>query len=194
MPFPDLLVLRHGQTEWNAAGRHQGQLDSPLTPLGLAQARQQGEILARMNLKGWQAACSPLGRAVETAKIALADTGLVPRLDDRLREVHFGAWQGLTANEIAAKWPALGADRHDPFAWNFRSPGGERFEDMARRAQSFLDGLSQPTVVIAHGVFLRVLRGLWLGIGPDAMRDLDGGQGVVHQLHSGQQTRHGGDV
>jgi len=189
MAYPELLVLRHGQTEWNAAGRHQGQLDSPLTALGHQQAAAQREILRRFDLSGWRAACSPSVRAVQTAASALKDTGLIPKYDKGLREVHFGAWQGLTSAAIAAQWPALDPELHEPLAWNFMSPGGEDFSILAARAKAVLNALTGPTVIVIYGIFSRVLRGLWLGVGFDAMRELGGGQGAIYHMQAGRQAK-----
>ncbi|MEZ5731205.1 MAG: histidine phosphatase family protein [Paracoccaceae bacterium] len=186
--YPELYVLRHGQTEWNAEGRHQGRLDSALTEKGRAQARLLGEILRWAGLAGFSAHCSPQGRAMATAAIALEGTGLSPSYDDRLCEVHFGAWQGLTAADIAARWPDLAPERHDPFDWHFMSPGGERYEDLRDRASSFLQGLTGPAVIVTHGILSRVLRGLWLGLDHEGAREIEGGQGVVFHLKDGWQT------
>jgi broad specificity phosphatase PhoE len=103
----ELYLLRHGETEWNREGRIQGSQDSPLTARGRAQATAQADILAREVPQMWQLAryCSPLRRARDTARIAL--DGLVPVIDRRLREVDFGAWEGLTPAERGARdpWP-----------------------------------------------------------------------------------------
>ena len=107
MTFPDIYVLWHGQTEWNLAGRHQGQLDSPLTALGRQQAARQGVILRDVlrhhkNVAGY---VSPLGRARETAEIALTGLDIQTRVDARLSEIAFGDWEGLTLADIEKGWP-----------------------------------------------------------------------------------------
>jgi len=116
MPQHELFVLRHGQTEWNRAGRHQGQLDSPLTEEGRRQALWQGGILQDLigERRDVSAFVSPLGRAVQTAELALKEIGLEPSVDERLKEVHFGQWQGLTSDQIAESYPDIPKD--DPFA------------------------------------------------------------------------------
>ncbi|MEE9389292.1 MAG: histidine phosphatase family protein [Paracoccaceae bacterium] len=191
--YPEIFVLRHGQTEWNLAGRYQGRLNSPLTEQGRAQAREQSEILTLLlqGRRDLSACCSPQDRAVDTAAIALSGVGLTAQSDDRLCEIAFGKWQGLTFDEISKDWPELCkiADQ-DRFAWNFQAPGGETFQDVSVRVKSFLDSLTGPTVIVTHGVTSKVLRGLWLGVGQDEMHGLGGGQGCVYHLNDGVQKRY----
>jgi len=191
--FPEIFVLRHGQTDWNSIGRYQGRLNSALTDTGRAQALEQSQILQRL-LAGRSdvaAFCSPQGRAVDTAHFALRSTGLTAQTDDRLCEVAFGKWQGLTFDEIADGWPeqCKYADQ-DLFNWNFTAPGGEQYDDVSGRAKSFLDGLTGPAVIVTHGITSYVLRGLWLGLGPDEMAALQGGQGCVYHLKDRAQQRY----
>jgi broad specificity phosphatase PhoE len=186
--FPELFVLRHGQTEWNAIGRHQGRLDSSLTDLGRQQAARQGQILKALELGAIDAWCSPQGRAMATAQIALEPAALTARTDARLCEVHFGDWQGLCADQISARWPDLAPEHHAPFDWHFLSPGGETFDDLRVRATGFLQDLTGPTVIVTHGVLSKVLRGVWLGLDRNATQAISGGQGVVFHLKDGRQT------
>jgi probable phosphoglycerate mutase len=188
--YPDILVLRHGQTLWNAAGRHQGQRDSDLTETGRAQARRQGEILVAIapDPDNFSFHVSPQGRARQTARLALSGLGQEPQVDPRLMEVGFGQWEGLTKAEIDARWPANG-DCTDPFAWHFTAPDGERFEALCARAQSFLDDLAGPAVIVTHGITSRVLRGLWLGLDMAGMAAIEGGQGVVYHMSQRRQVR-----
>ena len=103
-----IFLIRHGETEWNAEGRFQGQKDSPLTPGGRAQAHRVGRRLAERLTEGTQAELhvSPLGRTRETAQIisALGDYASV-RLEPRLQEVTIGSWDGLTHVDIDHGWP-----------------------------------------------------------------------------------------
>jgi probable phosphoglycerate mutase len=147
-----LIVLRHGQTAWNAEGRIQGQLDVELTELGIEQAAQAAQRLAGLNPDA--IVSSDLRRAADTAAALAAVTGLPVRYDPRLRERDFGLWQGLTGAEAAARYP-------DEYArWQAGEPidgcGVESREDMAKRAsaafQDAADLVPGGTVVaVGHG-------------------------------------------
>ena len=190
--FPEIFVLRHGQTEWNLAGKYQGRLDSPLTATGREQASNQSVILSDLleTRNDFDAFCSPQGRAHSTAMIALGPLGQQASADDRLKEIYFGDWQGLTFDEIAESWPehCKYADQ-DMFAWNFTAPKGENFDDVYDRSLSFLSQLTRPAVIVTHGITSYVLRGIWLDLGQNEMHALSGGQGCVFRLVDGEQRR-----
>lgn len=98
-----VLIWRHGRTEWNAAGRMQGQTDVPLDEIGAQQALQAAPLLAA---EGPDAiVSSDLQRATRTADALAAVTGLPVSVDSRLRETGFGPWQGMTQPQIAERWP-----------------------------------------------------------------------------------------
>ncbi len=190
MDYPDLFVLRHGETEWNAVGRHQGHKNSDLTALGREQAQHQGGLL-QANISDWSDVdvfSSPLGRTRDTAHLALQGSGKTIQFDDRLKEVSFGAWEGLTGDEIEAGWPEIDHSGH-MFHWHFSSPGGESFDELHERAKAFLDDLTRASVIVTHGITSRMLRGIWLGGGADEMAAMPGGQGCVHHLSAGKQTQ-----
>src|SRR5438132_1605088 len=98
-----LLLVSHAQTDWNVEGRFQGQTDIPLNSYGRLQARKLQQRLASTPLDAIVA--SDLSRARETAEIVAAAHGKPVRTDRRLRELHFGSWEGLTYSEIQAKYP-----------------------------------------------------------------------------------------
>lgn len=179
---PDLFILRHGQTEWNVALRYQGHGDSPLTPLGRAQAQAQQRLLAELPDLPQHAFVSPLGRALETARIALA--GREPAIiDSRLKEVGFGDWEGLTRDDIASRPDCptgIGP-------WYFQSPGGETFDAIHARVSDFLNDLPGPAIVVTHGLTSRIMRGLCMGLGQSAMLDLPIPQGCIFQLRDGRE-------
>ncbi|HUR14678.1 MAG TPA: histidine phosphatase family protein, partial [Mycobacteriales bacterium] len=100
-----VVLLRHGRTAHNADGRIQGQLDVPLDELGLVQAQALGTVFASEPPS--VVVSSDLARARETARAVCEHVGVPLRLDPRLRETHFGRWQGLTGDEVSARWPAL---------------------------------------------------------------------------------------
>lgn len=183
-----IYLVRHGQTEFNAAGRWQGQRDSALTALGLAQASQVGEILRSNGLdQSTRIVTSPLGRAIQTATIIAATLGAhVPlSTDDRLKEVGMGSWDGLTDNEIEAQWPHArdGLGRNE---WFFHSFDGERYDEMVARVRAVLSDLSNdihaPTVVVCHGVTSRIMRGIHSGLSKNEMLNLEVPQNAAFRL------------
>ena len=182
--LPPLYVLRHGETEWNATGRLQGSFDSPLTAQGRAQAQQQNDTLRHCNLSGFAAISSPQGRALETAKIALAGCGLSVVSHDNLSEIGLGDWAGHDRAELIKMTGA-----RDGFALYDLAPKGEGFAALHARCQAFLNGLEGPSVLITHGITSRMLRLIATGKGLDALRDMQGGQGVVFHVANGVQKR-----
>ena len=112
MSHPTLVFIRHGETEWNVARRLQGQRDIPLNDRGRAQARRNGQMAATHipGIAAYDFVASPLERARETMEIARAAMDLDPtayRIDDRLREITFGDWEGLTPEELRETQPDL---------------------------------------------------------------------------------------
>jgi probable phosphoglycerate mutase len=158
--MPTIVFLRHGETDWNAEGRLQGQRDVPLNERGRGQARRNGEILRSVvGVQSFDFVASPLGRACETMEIAREILGLERkgyRLDDRLREATFGDWEGFTTEEIRAREPALLAAR-EADKWGVAPPGGESYGGLAARVRPWLREVDKPTVVVAHGGVGRVL-------------------------------------
>ena len=174
--FPHRLIfVRHGETAYNAESRLQGQLDIPLNARGREQARAIGGTLRSLvgseidRLDEAQAFfASPLGRARETMEIVREAMGLAPkryRLDPVLKELSFGAWEGLTWSEIEVKdAKALRARRED--RWGFAPNSGESYSMLADRLRPWLDGLSEHEFVISHGGVARVLMALIAGVPP----------------------------
>ena len=184
LQIPELWILRHGEIEWNVAGRLQGHLDSPLTETGLAQARAQRDILARILPGRVPVLSSPSGRAWRCARIIAEGLDLPLSAEAALREIDIGAWHGRRIEEIRAADPARIGD--DPHLWKFAAPGGESMEAMVARLDALLARLEGPTVLVTHGVTSRVLRCLVLGRPPEELAQLPGGQGVVHHLRDGR--------
>ncbi len=170
-----LLLIRHGETDWNLAQRFQGQSDIPLNETGRRQAQALAERLAAVPFEAVY--CSDLQRAVETARIIVSASNRMRgsgasgfRPDMRLREVHFGDWEGLTYHKIKAKHPAALA------AWEaniFKNapPNGETLEGLALRVQSMLEELrarhpGQTVSIVAHGGTLQTLICLALNLPP----------------------------
>ena len=182
MTFPEIYILRHGQTEWNAENRMQGALNSPLTPQGAADAARQGAILAQRDLTGFQFWCSPQGRAVQTAGIALARIAAHIRTDDRLREIGVGDWAGLLRDTLPMP------DGPDPVAAQYAmAPNGEGFTALTARCEAFLTDLRAPAVLVTHGITSRVLRRILAGEAAIAVATAHGGQGRVYHIKDGIQ-------
>jgi broad specificity phosphatase PhoE len=183
--YPELLILRHGQTVWNSAGRFQGQLNSPLTQAGRAQAETQRDILTPTLKNGTHNLyCSTLGRTRETAAIVF--DGHTDRItyDKRLTEISAGKLSGLTLLDMEQEFPEVIKGRL-PFEWNFHCPGGETYDDISCRVQSWLDELTGPSIVVTHGITSRIMRGLLLDLDLGGIERLPGRQGVVYFVKDG---------
>lgn len=156
-PGIDALAIRHGESEWNASGRWQGQADPPLTDRGRRQAVAAGQLLAR-ELRFDAITASDLRRAAETATIIGQVIGTpVTRLDPRLQENHAGEWEGLTRDEIHRDWPGV-------LDVDGRPPGFETYEStVARMRAALVDtaGALAPgsrLLVVGHSGAIRSLR------------------------------------
>ncbi len=188
-----MYLLRHGETEFNVAGRLQGQQDSPLTARGRAQARAHGALLKTLIAEPgtWRVVASPLGRTMDTARLACAELGLPEaaiETDPRLKEIAFGDWEGLTWAEVEARHPDLWAARERD-RWGFVVPGGESNEMVALRAQAFLDEPRGNTIVVSHGTTGRVMRGLYARLAPPEIKTLEQPQDALHRLTQGTVAR-----
>jgi broad specificity phosphatase PhoE len=184
----EIFLLRHGETEWNAAGRFQGILDSPLTERGIAQANACGMRLAEVVNRPCEIFTSPLGRARQTCEI-IRSCGSYPqaRFDGRLQEVTVGSWDGLTHIDIEGMWPGL-LDGSTPFDWYFRSPDGESFEAALSRASLWLSEADGVVIAVSHGLFGRIIRGAYLGLSMDQALTLPVPQDVIWHLRDGDVT------
>ena len=149
---PEVVLVRHGETEWSASGRHTGRTDVPLTERGEAQARALGAALAGRRFV--LVLTSPLQRAVDTCRLA----GLDGTVAEDAREWDDGDHEGRTTPEIR---------RDDPgwTVWRGPLPGGERLDEVAARADRVVERLRAAggdVAVFSHGHFLRVLTARWL--------------------------------
>lgn len=198
MTRPVLYFARHGQTDWNAERRLQGQHDIPLNALGRTQASQCGTILsrlfagARLRAADLDYVASPLGRARETMELMRAGLSLPPldyRTEPRLMEMSFGRWEGFTFAELQAREAeALAARERDK--WGFVLPEGESYEQLVVRVRDWYDGIERDTVVASHGGVCRALIA-HLGIEPKQTASLgEIGQGCVYVFAAGGMTRH----
>ncbi len=169
--LPLIYLCRHGQTDWNAAARLQGQSDIPLNRTGEAQARRNGRYLTNvLGAEGHSFAfvSSPMLRAAATMRSIRREMGLDPegfRTDERLKEIHFGDWQGYTVAELASRFPAESA-RRDADKWHFQPPGAgaETYQSLAERAAPVFQELDRPTIVVAHGGITRAFLNVFAGM------------------------------
>jgi probable phosphoglycerate mutase len=159
-----IYVIRHGQTDWNAERRLQGQKDIPLNAIGREQARQNGIDLAeilKIEAVSFDFVASPLGRTRATMEIMRAAMNLPARdyhTDPRLVEVSFGDWEGHTVKELKATVRDRITERNLN-KWDFIPPGddAESYEIMSWRVASWLNSVEQPTVCVTHGGVIRSL-------------------------------------
>jgi probable phosphoglycerate mutase len=163
-----LLLVRHGETDWNRDGRWQGHSDTPLNEVGRAQARELAASLDGIDV----IYASDLARAHETAEILGAQLGVEVRLDKRLRERGFGAWEGLTMVEIERRF----REAHERWraGEGFGADDAESFKDFAARVLSFVEDVlsrhpHETVLVVGHGGSIRVVHALATGL--DYVRD-----------------------
>jgi broad specificity phosphatase PhoE len=179
-----LYLARHGETDWNAAGRYQGAKDSPLTAVGRRQAASLGRLLATLwdgSAGPLRAYVSPLGRARETAAIIGRHLPLEIQLEPRIAEVSLGPWDGLTDYEIEVEYPGA-LNGAGPSDWYFRAPGGERLGAVKARVSGWLDDVRGPALAISHGLAGRIIRGVRLGLGDREMLGLPVPQDGLYAL------------
>jgi len=166
--MPRLILVRHGQTDWNTTHRYQGQTDTPLNAMGREQARATAERLANEPIA--LAISSDLQRARETAVIIAAPHEIEVQADARLRELGLGQWEGLTSAEIKSRfpqaWSVMSTDRTDS-----APTGGEPLESMVTRIEATLTDLynhpdNQTILLVAHGGSLRWFLCLALEVSP----------------------------
>lgn len=200
-----LLLVRHGQSAWNAESRWQGWADPPLSDLGEAQAAALASALAPIEFQG--VVSSDLERARRTAAITAQSLGLTVEIEPALRERDVGAWSGLTTDEIERRWPnQLAAWRSDRLA---APPDGETDDTMAVRVMEALLRLLSRTddslLVVTHGGLIRLVErrlglepsstpnlcGRWfhgLGAGADGLVPLVCGAAFLPELEAAGQT------
>jgi broad specificity phosphatase PhoE len=153
-PGPDVMLVRHGETEWSRLGQHTGNTDVELTEAGESQAKALAGVLGGRSFD--LVLTSPMRRARQTAELA----DLTPyEIDDDLREWDYGELEGLTSSQIRERYP-------DWSIWYGPWPGGETPEQVAGRADRVIRRVlrtpASSVALVAHGHFLRVLAARWL--------------------------------
>lgn len=179
MTLRRLVLWRHGETDYNASSRMQGQLDSVLTDVGRNQARFAVPALARFSPD--VVVASDLKRATDTATIFTETTGVPLRFDKRLRETHLGLWQGMTGPEVDEQWPGARQIWQTDPTWT--PPGGEARTEVAARASEVVADLDRSiedtAVLCAHGGLITALTGYLLELPVTTWAKL-GGIGNCH--------------
>ncbi len=187
---PVIYFIRHGETDWNAEARLQGQTDIPLNGLGRKQAAEAGAILrdATSGYRELDYVASPLDRTRQTMEILRDTLGLPPaqyRMDSRLKELTFGRWEGLTWKEVRRKDPS-GASAREEDKWNMVPPGGESYAMLVQRVAPLIEELTRECCIVAHGGVARALMVLIGGIDTDDAPTRDIWQGKVLKFADGK--------
>jgi probable phosphoglycerate mutase len=163
--MPTIYYIRHGETAWNAEGRLQGAQDTSLNDLGRKQAAHAGGILADLFAREGHSeqalayVASPLGRARSTMELVRGVLRLPPhdyKIDDRLREIGYGDWEGSTLAQMQARDPEVFA-RRQVDKWTVSPPGGETYASVQIRVRDWYDSVVVDTVAVAHGGTARAL-------------------------------------
>jgi probable phosphoglycerate mutase len=184
LPRPTIYFIRHGETDWNLEGRLQGQKDIPLNDLGRVQAEEAGRRLRSIapHYEDLAYVASPMRRTRETMEILRGAIGLHPgsyKLDERLVEITFGAWEGMTWKEVRKAEPQLAALRERD-KWNYVPPGGgESYAMLVDRIHPVLEDITRDTVIVAHGGVARAFLALRCGISSRQAASMDIWQGKV---------------
>ena len=183
-----LYFVRHGQTEWNAIQRMQGQWNSDLSEKGRQQADVNGRFLATQNIDSLFV--SPLDRTRQTADIINRHVNLPVNLDDRIMEWDCGDWSGYMYSEVQVKWAeewnSLQADR-----FKYRGPNCENYPDMIERAAPFLDDIQSNSgnniAIVSHGMIGRVMVAQLIGLNEKDTLDFHQANDVIFRvtLHEG---------
>jgi broad specificity phosphatase PhoE len=176
-----VVLLRHGETEWSASGQHTSVTDIPLTDRGREQAVAVGRAIAGRRFA--RVLTSPMERARETCR--LAELGDRAEVTTDLEEWRYGEYEGRTTPEIR---------EHDPgwTIWPAGAPGGETPDQVAARADRLLaslDGVDGDVALVGHGHMLRVVAARWLGLSASDGRLLKLGTGTVSTLGWEHETR-----
>jgi probable phosphoglycerate mutase len=163
-----LIAVRHGETEWNRAQREMGQMNSPLTALGIQQAQAIARRLSQVSFAALYS--SDLGRAMQTAEMISEASHMPVTVDVGLRERALGIFEGLTVDEMRQKYPRERADfeRHDP---DYAMPGGESARQRLERGSRALTAIAerhpgQTVVAVTHGGVMTGFFEFVVGMGP----------------------------
>lgn len=173
-----ILLIRHGETEWNKTGRPQGQLDIPLNIFGVQQAHTCAKHLSNFDIHSIYS--SPLSRAYQTAQIIASKKSLVVNTDDSLKEIDLGSWQGMKWSEIRAKYSGLlnEFEKAGDLSYIY---GGESFQDVQKRAMKFISKFEKDSdktvMIVTHGGLIKTIVCSILGLELSKRKNFD-----IHNL------------
>jgi alpha-ribazole phosphatase len=169
-----LVLIRHGETEWNVEGRWQGQADVPLNARGQQQAQELAQELADTGISAIYS--SDLQRAYATAQALAQKTGLEIHTDERLREIHQGDWQGMLVTEIQERYASRFEDRRkNPLT--VAPPGGESVAEVKERVIAAVEDIlerhpNHRVAIVSHGFALAVIQVHYLGMPMEHVWDM----------------------
>ena len=176
-----LILMRHGQTDWNVNGRYMGWMDEALNEEGLRQAERVAQRLDQWPISAVYS--SPLNRAVRTAEIVARPHAVAVQTIEELGEMRIGAWEGMFAGDIADKYPALWRTwRANP--GDFRMPGGESLGEVRERAVRAFGRIMDSSegkmaLAVTHDVVVKLLVAHYLGVSADIYRRLEVGNASI---------------
>jgi broad specificity phosphatase PhoE len=196
--MPVLYYIRHGETDFNIEGRLQGRRDTELNEHGRRQAAECGALLRDLFTRDQRQApdfaylSSPLKRARQTMEVLRATLELDPLeydVDERLVEIAYGDWEGLTLSEVEARMAGILAQR-DRDKWDFAPPAGESYRQLAARIGDWYASLTRNAVVAAHGGGVRALMALLHILPEEEATHAPIEQGVVYVFADGVMSRY----
>ncbi len=170
-----LVLIRHGETDWNVEGRYQGQADPPLNARGIAQAQELARRLQDVGLDLLYS--SPLRRAQQTAEIIAQALGIPLYLEPRLKEIAQGEWETLLVTEIRERYPEL-FQRWETEPWRVQIPGGETLAQVQERVYQAVDDIlarhpGKTIGLVAHRLPIALLKVRYQGLDPAQVRKLE---------------------
>jgi broad specificity phosphatase PhoE len=170
-----IVLIRHGETDWNIEGRYQGQADPPLNARGVLQAQQLAEELKKSDLQILYT--SPLLRAKQTAQV-LSDKLRIPEIDEpRLMEIHQGDWQTRLRSEIEALYPEI-FKKWGTNPWQITPPGGEHLSEVQIRVTAAINDIlrsntHQKIGLVTHRIPIALIKVRYQDMDPDIVRSID---------------------
>jgi len=170
-----IVLIRHGETDWNIQGRYQGQADPPLNSQGVLQAQQLALALRNSDLQILYT--SPLQRAKQTAQILSDELG-IPEIDEpRLMEIHQGDWQTRLRSEIENLYPEI-FKKWETNPWQITPPGGEHLSEVQTRVSAAINDIlcrntHQKIGLVTHRIPIALIKVRYQDLDPDIVRSID---------------------